>query len=372
MIVLKTPKGWTGPKVVDGLPVEGTYRAHQVPLSEPTRAPRAPEACSKTGCGATGPRSSSTRRAGSSPSWPRSPPRATAGWAPTRTPTAASCSATCACPTSATTPSTCPRPAPSMAEDTRTLGKFLRDVIKLNAGPAELPHLRPRRDRLQPPGPPSSRRPTGSGTAEIIADRRPPRRRRPRHGDAQRAPVRGLARGLPAHRPPRPLQLLRGVHPHHRFDVQPARQVAEGDAGTSPGGGRSPRSTILLTSHVWRQDHNGFTHQDPGFIDHVVNKKAEIIRVYLPPDANCLLSVMDHCLRSRHYVNVIVGEQAPVAAVARHGRGRQALHGRHRHLGVGEQRQGRRARRRHGLRRRRAHARDAGRRRSSSASTSPT
>ena len=66
----------------------------------------------------------------------------------------------------------------------------------------------------------------------------------------------------------------------------------------------------LLASHVWRQDHNGFTHQDPGFIDHVVNKKAEIVRVYLPPDANCLLSVMDHCLRSRHYVNVVVAGKA--------------------------------------------------------------
>jgi xylulose-5-phosphate/fructose-6-phosphate phosphoketolase len=67
----------------------------------------------------------------------------------------------------------------------------------------------------------------------------------------------------------------------------------------------------LLTSHVWRQDHNGFSHQDPGFIDHVVNKKAEIIRVYLPPDANCLLSVADHCLRSRHYVNLIVAGKQP-------------------------------------------------------------
>jgi len=69
--------------------------------------------------------------------------------------------------------------------------------------------------------------------------------------------------------------------------------------------------TYLLSSHVWRQDHNGFSHQDPGFIDHVVNKKAEIIRVYLPPDANCLLSVADHCLRSRHYVNVIVAGKQP-------------------------------------------------------------
>jgi xylulose-5-phosphate/fructose-6-phosphate phosphoketolase len=67
----------------------------------------------------------------------------------------------------------------------------------------------------------------------------------------------------------------------------------------------------LLSSHVWRQDHNGFTHQDPGFLDHVMNKKAEIVRVYLPPDANCLLSVMDHCLRSRHYVNVVVAGKHP-------------------------------------------------------------
>ncbi len=80
----------------------------------------------------------------------------------------------------------------------------------------------------------------------------------------------------------------------------------------------------LLSSHVWRQDHNGFTHQDPGFLDHVVNKKAEVVRVYLPPDANCLLSVMDHCLRSRHYVNVVVaGKHAapqwlPMAAAVEH------------------------------------------------------
>jgi len=74
---------------------------------------------------------------------------------------------------------------------------------------------------------------------------------------------------------------------------------------------RLPSLNILLASHVWRQDHNGFTHQDPGFIDHVVNKKASVVRVYLPPDANCLLSVMDHCLRSRHYVNVVVAGKHP-------------------------------------------------------------
>ena len=118
---------------------------------------------------------------------------------------------------------------------------------------------------------------------------------------------------------------------------------------------------ILLASHVWRQDHNGFTHQDPGFIDHVVNKKAEIIRVYLPPDTNTLLSVMDHCLRSRHYVNVVVASKHPSpqwldmdAAV------------KHCTAGIGiwewaSNDQGERARRGHGLRRRRADPGDPGR-----------
>ena len=87
--------------------------------------------------------------------------------------------------------------------------------------------------------------------------------------------------------------------------------MAEGHARTIPW--RRPIASLnyLLSSHVWRQDHNGFSHQDPGFIDHVVNKKAEIVRVYLPPDANCLLSVADHCLRSRDYVNVIVAGKQP-------------------------------------------------------------
>ena len=110
----------------------------------------------------------------------------------------------------------------------------------------------------------------------------------------------------------------------------------------------------LLSSHVWRQDHNGFTHQDPGFIDHVVNKKAEVIRVYLPPDANTLLSVADHCLRSRNYVNVIVAGKQPALnylsmddAIIHCTRGA-------RHLGLGVERPGRRARRRARVLRRRA------------------
>ncbi len=115
----------------------------------------------------------------------------------------------------------------------------------------------------------------------------------------------------------------------------------------------------LLSSHVWRQDHNGFSHQDPGFIDHVVNKKAEIIRVYLPPDANTLLSVADHCLRSKNYVNVVVAGKQPPSTICRW-RKRSPLHARSRSLGMGLERRGVRARRRARLLRRRPDARDAG------------
>ena len=128
----------------------------------------------------------------------------------------------------------------------------------------------------------------------------------------------------------------------------------------------------LLSSLVWRQDHNGFSHQDPGFIDHVVNKKAEVIRVYLPPDANTLLSVADHCLRSRQYVNVIVAGKQPAPnwltmdqAVLHCTRG-------HRDLGLGQQRPGRRARRRDGLLRRRRRRSRRWPRSTSSASTCRT
>jgi hypothetical protein len=135
---------------------------------------------------------------------------------------------------------------------------------------SELPRRRPGRDRLQP----LERvfEVTNRESTARSSHRRPRRARRPRDGSAQRAHVPGLARRLSADRPARLLLLLRGLHPHHRFDVQPARQVAEGDARIP---WRRPIASLnyLLTSHVWRQDHNGFSHQDPGFIDHVVNKK---------------------------------------------------------------------------------------------------
>ena len=106
-------------------------------------------------------------------------------------------------------------------------------------------------------------------------------------------------------------------------------------------GWRRPISSLnyLLTSHVWRQDHNGFSHQDPGFVDHVVNKKAEVVRVYFPPDTNTLLSTAEHCLASENYVNVIVAGEAAVLRLADAGRGGRPLRPRAGHLGLGVQRQ---------------------------------
>ena len=126
----------------------------------------------------------------------------------------------------------------------------------------------------------------------------------------------------------------------------------------------------LLSSHVWRQDHNGFSHQDPGFIDHVVNKKAEVVRVYLPPDANCLLSVTDHCLRSRNYVNLVVAGKQPAPQWLTMDEAVKHCTARAGDLGVGQQRPRRRARCRNGLLRRRADLGDISRRRSPSPSRS--
>ena len=322
MIVLKTPKGWTGPKVVDGLPVEGTYRAHQVPLSEPTEHPehlklleswmrsyRPEELFDESG-----------RLIPELPSWP---PRASAGWGPTRTPTAASCSATCGCPTSATTPSTCPQPGQRHGRGHPHPGQVPPRRDQAQRRPAQLPHLRPRRDRLQP----ADRRLRGDQQAVGGRGRRRPTTTSP--------PTGRVMEMLSEHQCEGWLEgyLLTGRHGLfnsyeafiHIIDSM-FNQHAKWLKVTRHIPWRRPIASlnILLASHVWRQDHNGFTHQDPGFIDHVVNKKAEVIRVYLPPDTNYLLSVMDHCLRSRHYVNVDRRQQAPVAAVARHGRRRSS------------------------------------------------
>ena len=190
------------------------------------------------------------------------------------------------------------------------MGKFLRDVMRLNLDAQNFRLFSPdelHSNRWQDVFEATDRR----WMAERLPGGRPPRPRRPGDGGPQRAPVPGLAGGLPAHRPARLLHLLRGVRPHRRLDVQPARQVAQGLPPHPLAAADRVAQLPALSSHVWRQDHNGFSHQDPGFLDHVVNKKAEVIRVYLPPDANCLLSVTDHCLRSRNYVNVVVAGKQP-------------------------------------------------------------
>ena len=201
-----------------------------------------------------------------------------------------------------------PSPAASTSEATRVLGVFLRDVMTRQL--AHLPRLRAGRDRLQPPRRMSSRSPAGRGWPI------------PCRPTTACAPDGRVMEVLSEHMCQGWLEgyLLTGRH--GLFNCYEAfihivdsmfNQHAKWLKVTRDIPWRRPLASLnyLLTSHVWRQDHNGFSHQDPGFIDHVVNKKAEIVRVYLPPDANCLLSVADHCLRSRDYVNVIVAGKQP-------------------------------------------------------------
>jgi xylulose-5-phosphate/fructose-6-phosphate phosphoketolase len=302
-IVLETPKGWTGPKVVDGLPVEGTWRAHQVPLENVRTNPEhlqlldawlrsyRPEELFD-GNGRL--RADLAELAPSGPRRMGSNPRANGGelLRDLRMPAFREYAVRVDVP------------GATDAEDTRVLGALLRDVIKLNQSP--------RNFRLFGPDETNSNRLNAvfeatdrQWTAGIVT------------GDDHLAPQGSVMEVLSEHQCQGWLEgyLLTGRH--GLFNSYEAfihivdsmfNQHAKWLEVTRHIPWRRPISslTYLLSSHVWRQDHNGFTHQDPGFLDVVVNKKAGVIRVYLPPDANCLLSVADHCLRSRHYVNVIV------------------------------------------------------------------
>jgi xylulose-5-phosphate/fructose-6-phosphate phosphoketolase len=308
LIVLITPKGWTGPKEVDGVKIEGTFHSHQVPLAELAEKPahvkileqwmrsyRPQELFDERGrlraeLAQLAPQG--MRRMGANP-------HANGGIllrdlrVPEYRDYAIAVSA----------------PGQVQAEATRVQGTFLRDVVKLN--------LESRNFRLFSPDEFNSNRwgdvlsvTARQSTAEILPD------------DDHIAPDGRVLEMLSEHQCQGWLEgyLLTGRHGMfscyeafvHIIDSM-FNQHAKWLKVTRGIPWRRPIASLnyLLSSHVWRQDHNGFSHQDPGFIDHVVNKKAEIIRVYLPPDANTLLCVTDHCLRSRNFINVIIAGKQP-------------------------------------------------------------
>jgi xylulose-5-phosphate/fructose-6-phosphate phosphoketolase len=305
MIVLRSPKGWTGPKIVNGKPVEGTYRSHQVPLGDMQqpgfvqmledwmRSYRPQELFDDKGklradiaalapCG--------ERRMGMNPH--------TNGGILLRD---------LRLPEFIEYAVSVPAPGAVHAEATRVQGEFIRDVVKMNQ----------QTFRVFSPDETASNR--WGAVFEVtdrcsIADILPT--------DEHVAPDGRVMEMLSEHQCEGWLEgyLLTGRHGFfscyeafiHIIDSM-FNQHAKWLKVCNHVPWRRPIASLnyLLSSHVWRQDHNGFSHQDPGFIDHVVNKKAEIIRVYLPPDANTLLCVTDHCLRSRNFVNVIVaGKQS--------------------------------------------------------------
>jgi xylulose-5-phosphate/fructose-6-phosphate phosphoketolase len=306
MIVLVTPKGWTGPKEVDGKASEGSFHSHQVPIAAARTNPdhlaqletwlrsyRPDELFDQDGAlrsdiAALAPEGQ--RRMGANP-------HANGGLM----------SRDLDLPDFRDYAVAVPGPARQTSEPTRVLGAFLRDVVRRN----------PSNFRIMGPDETVSNRLDAVFEA---TDRAWDAERLPT--DENLAPDGRVMEVLSEHMCQGWLEgyLLTGRHGLfncyeafiHIVDSmfnQHAKwlKVTRGIPWRRP----LPSFNYLLSSHVWRQDHNGFSHQDPGFIDHVVNKKAEIIRVYLPPDANCLLSVADHCLRSRHYVNVIVVGKQP-------------------------------------------------------------
>ena len=307
MIILRSPKGWTGPETVDGKRTEGSWRSHQVPmgdmsdpghvgiLEEWLKSYRPQELFDKTG-------RLNSELADLAPKGERrmsANPHANGGvlLRDLRLPDFRQHAVAVK------------QPGAVNAEATRVMGRFLRDVMQQN--------LASRNFRLFSPDENNSNRwqdvlevTKRAWMAERIAS------------DDDLAPDGRVMEMLSEHQCQGWLEgyLLTGRHGFfscyeafiHIIDSM-FNQHAKWLKVCNHIPWRRPIASLnyLLTSHVWRQDHNGFSHQDPGFIDHVVNKKAEIVRVYLPPDANCLLSVTDHCLRSRNYVNVIIAGKQP-------------------------------------------------------------
>ena len=308
MIIMRTPKGWTGPKEVDGKPMEGTWRAHQVPLADLAAKPKRVKMLEEwmksykpeelfdsegkllAELAELAPKGE--RRMGTNP-------HANGGLL----------LRDLAMPDFAQYAVDVPQPGTVNAEATRELGRFLRDVMKLNIASKNF--------RVMGPDETASNRLDAlyEVTGKEFTQRILPT-------DENLSPDGRVMEVLSEHMCQGWLEgyLLTGRHGFfscyeafiHIIDSM-FNQHAKWLNVTRHIPWRRPIASLnyLLSSHVWRQDHNGFSHQDPGFIDHVVNKKAYVVRVYLPPDANTLLSVADHCLRSRHYVNVIVAGKQP-------------------------------------------------------------
>lgn len=308
MIILISPKGWTGPKIIDGHQIEGSFHSHQVPISDPASHPEHLELLEQwlksyhpeelfdeqgrlnKELAELAPHG--MRRMGANP-------HANGGLLLRDLRMPDFCKYAVDVPT----------PGILGMGDTHILGTFLRDVIKLNEPQQNF--------RIFGPDETLS---NGLESVFEVTQRQWEGTTLPQ--DELLAPNGRIMEMLSEHQCEGWLEgyLLTGRH--GLFNCYEAfihiidsmfNQHAKWLKVTLqlPWRAKIASLNYLLSSHVWRQDHNGFTHQDPGFIDHVVNKKSEIVRVYLPPDANCLLSVMDHCLRSRHYVNVIIAGKHP-------------------------------------------------------------
>jgi xylulose-5-phosphate/fructose-6-phosphate phosphoketolase len=306
MIVLRTPKGWTGPKEVDGLPVEGTFRAHQVPLAQ-TRTNDEHRAALEAWLRSYRPDELFTDDGALRPDLQALAPHGERRMSANPHANGGLLLQDLNLPDFRNYAVKVDEPASVTSEATKVLGTFLRDVVRAN----------PNRFRVMGPDETASNRLSALFEA---TDRAWDAITVP--GDDHLAPDGRVMEVLSEHLCEGWLEgyLLTGRH--GLFNCYEAfihivdsmfNQHAKWLKTTRGIPWRRPIASLnyLLSSHVWRQDHNGFSHQDPGFIDHVVNKKAEVVRVYLPPDANTLLSVADHCLRSRNYVNVIVAGKQP-------------------------------------------------------------
>ena len=308
MIVLRTPKGWTGPKVVDGKPVENTWRAHQVPLSELATKPdhlRLLEEWMKS----YKPEELFDDRGTLIPELAELAPEGNRRMGANPHANGGLLLKELVMPDFRDYQVQVVKPGAGNSEATRELGKFLRDVMRLNAEACNFRVFGPDE--------------TASNRLDAIYEATDKILMEPLLSTDENLSTKGrVMEVLSEHMCQGWLEgyLLTGRHGFfscyeafiHIVDSM-FNQHAKWLKVTCGIPWRRPIASLnyLLTSHVWRQDHNGFTHQDPGFIDVVVNKKADIVRVYLPPDTNTLLSVADHCLRSRHYVNVIVAGKQP-------------------------------------------------------------